>query len=217
MKARHRSSPSGPALAAAAILLAALLCQARAAAGSSWEIAPWIGYHAGGGFDDNNTGAGLDAGGGAALGVVVGYPESADGMYELFYGYQRTRLFAEGAAGAAALPRLDVHYMHIGGSYRFAEGAIRPFVSGGLGGTHFSPGAGGGGSRTYFSLSLGLGAMVPLSRRVELRLEGRGFLTILPENTQLFCVSAGGAACRVDVRGDAFGQFLLTAGAVFLP
>ena len=59
--------------------------------------------------------------------------------------------------------------------------------------------------------------MVPVSDRVALRIEGRGFLTILPENTTIFCVSSGGAACRVNVQGDVFGQVPAAGGHRFFP
>jgi hypothetical protein len=56
---------------------------------------------------------------------------------------------------------------------------------------------------------------LPISRHVGLRFEGRGLLTILPDTTEIFCVSSGGAACNVRVRGDVLGQLLLTAGITF--
>jgi hypothetical protein len=40
-------------------------------------------------------------------------------------------------------------------------------------------------------------------------------LPVLPDTTEIFCVSPDGAACRVSVKGDVFGQFLLTAGITF--
>ena len=40
-------------------------------------------------------------------------------------------------------------------------------------------------------------------------------MTILPENTNIFCVSSGGAACAVQVQGDIFGQVELLAGISF--
>jgi hypothetical protein len=48
-----------------------------------------------------------------------------------------------------------------------------------------------------------------------LRLEGRGFLTILPDSSTIFCVSSGGVACNVLVQGDVLGQLLLLAGVTF--
>jgi hypothetical protein len=192
-----------------------LLLPPRSGAESGWEIAPFAGAHLGGNFEDNSTGAGLDLKDGAVFGLVLAAPDTADTRYELFYGFQRTELSAGGTLGGEPLFDLDIHYLHLGGSYRFAEGKVRPFVSGGLGATRFSPRGDGPGAKTYFSLSLGGGAMVPISGHLALRVEGRGFLTILPEDSEIFCVSGGGAACRVDVRGDVFGQFLLLGGIVF--
>jgi len=92
---------------------------------------------------------------------------------------------------------------------------VRPFLSGGLGATHFVPHGNGLNQKTYFSLSLGGGVGIPISGHVGLRFEGRGFLTILPDTTEIFCVSSGDAACNVKVQGDVLGQFLLMAGITF--
>jgi len=200
-----------------ALLLLPVLFPASAAAEPVWEITPFLGYHIGGGFEDNTTGVDLDADEGAAFGLIVGYPQTPDSRYELFYGFQRTRLVTEGTFGGEPVLDLDVHYLHIGGSYRYPEGKVHPFVSGGLGATHFAPRGDGSGSKTYFSLSLGGGVMIPVSARVALRLEGRGFLTILPESTTVFCVSSGGAECIVKVQGDTFGQVMLLGGIAFSP
>ena len=202
-------------LPAFAFLLSAVPCPAHAEEVSGWEITPIAGIHFGGGFDDNTTGAGLDVKDGGMFGFILGAPDSNDTRYEFFYGFQRTELTGSGTFGGGSLFDMDIHYFHIGGSYRYMEGKVRPFVAGGLGATHFSPRGDGPGAKTYFSLSLGVGGMVPLTDRVALRIEGRGFLTILPEETSVFCVSSGGGACVVNAQGDAFGQFLLLAGIVF--
>ena len=68
----------------------------------------------------------------------------------------------------------------------------------------------------YFSLSLGGGVKIPFSARAGLRLEGRGYLTILPSSTQIFCAGGGGGgSCAFGVAGDSFGQFELQAGIYF--
>jgi opacity protein-like surface antigen len=199
-----------------AVLLFLLPASSAALAeGSGWEITPFAALHLGGSFDDNTTGASLDAGEGAAFGFIIGAPDEIDTRYEFLYSFQRTNLSADGTFGGDTLFDLDVHYFHLGGSYRYMEGKVHPFVAGGLGATHFVPRGDGPGSKTYFSLSLGAGAMVPVSGSVALRFEGRGFLTILPETSTIFCVSSGGAACAVNVQGDVFGEFLLMTGLVF--
>lgn len=202
-------------LAPLGVLMLLLPVPARAERGV--ELTPFAGFRFGGGFEDNVTGVDLDVREGAAFGLILDVQADPDSQYELFYAVQRTRLETDGFFGGTALFDLDIHYLHIGGTYVVPGERVRPFVAGGLGLTVFVPRGDGPGSETRFSVSLGGGAKVPLSRRVGLRLEARGFLTILPESTEIFCVSAGGAACDVRVQGDVFGQVQLLAGISFRP
>ena len=141
--------------------------------------------------------------------------DSPDTQYELFYGFQRTKVTGGGTFGGDPLFDLDIHYLHLGGTFMFPRDKIRPYIVGGLGATHFVRRGSGLNPETFFSLSLGGGSKIPLSGRVGLRFEGRGLLTVLPDTREIFCVSSGGAACRVSVNGDVFGQFLLMAGITF--
>lgn len=202
-------------LLAAALLLFPILAPAEANAGWGLEITPYAGYAIGGNFEDNTTGADLDVREGGSFGLVLGVPDTPETRYELFYGIQRTKVAGGGTFGGAALFDLDIHYLHLGGAYLFPGRTVRPFLSGGLGATHFVPHGSGLNRKTYFSLSLGGGAGIPVSGHVGLRLEGRGVLTVLPDTTEVFCVSSGGAACRVKVTGDVLGQLLLLAGITF--
>ena len=186
-----------------------------AAAKSGWEIAPFAALHLGGDFNDNVADIRFDAREGVAFGVILAIPDKADTRYELLYAFQRTDISAKRMPGAEPLFDLDIHYLHIGGSYRFMEGKVQPFVSGGVGASHFVPRGNGLASKTYFSVSLGVGVTAPVYKSVSLRIEGRGFLTILPENSTVFCVSSGGVTCAVKAQGDVFGQFLLMTGIVF--
>jgi opacity protein-like surface antigen len=200
-------------LPAALFLLSVL--PGPAAADRGVEITPYAGYHIGGNFEDNTTGYTLDAKEGGIYGLIVDLADTPETQYELFYGFQRTRVTGGGTFGGDTLFNLDIHYLHLGGTYMFSGEKVRPYIAGGLGGTHFVPDGNGMSSKTYFSISLGGGAKIPISGRFALRLEGRGILTILPDSTSIFCVSSGGASCRVNVQGDVFGQFLLMAGLTF--
>ncbi|HZD54697.1 MAG TPA: hypothetical protein VE080_00450 [Candidatus Aquicultoraceae bacterium] len=200
-------------LAILATLLVLLPAPVRADLGV--ELTPFAGFRFGGSFEDNATGLDLDAEEGASFGVVLDVPATRETEYELFYSFQRTEIGGGGAFRKEPLFDLDVHYLHVGGLLLFPRERARPFIGGGLGITWFSPRGPGPGSDVRFSLSLGGGVKIPVSKRVGLRLEGRGFLTILPESTDLFCVSSGGAACDVRVQGDVFGQVELLAGISF--
>lgn len=179
------------------------------------ELTPFAGFRFGGGFTDNTTDADLDVDEGESLGLILDVRATPETQYELFYSFQKTELQGNGLLGGDPLFDLDIHYLHLGGTYLFPGERVVPFVGGGLGLTYFSPDGPGLDSEVYFSLSLGGGAKIPISKRVGLRLEGRGFLTILPDSSDLFCVSSGGAACAVRVQGDVFGQVELLAGISF--
>ncbi|MGA8752537.1 outer membrane beta-barrel protein [Candidatus Deferrimicrobium sp.] len=198
-----------------AFLLFAFLFPGEAEAGWGVEITPYAGYQIGGNFEDNTTGMNLDVNEGGAFGLILDLSDTHQTQYELFYGLQRTQVTGGGTFGEKSLFDLDIHYLHIGGTYMFPEDKVRPFIAGGLGATHFVPHGDGMDQKTYFSLSLGGGAKIPISGHVGLRLEVRGFLTILPDSSDIFCVSSNGAACNVKVHGDVLGQLLLLAGVTF--
>jgi opacity protein-like surface antigen len=197
--------------------LLALLVLFPAAALANWGvgITPFTGYRFGGSFEDNTTGLDLDVDDGESFGLILGLQATQESDYELFYSFQKTELKGEGVLSGEPLFDLDIHYLHIGGTYLFPGERMRPFIGGGLGLTYFSPDGPGLDSEIDFSLSLGAGVTIPISKRVGLRFEGRGFLTGLPDNTDIFCVSSGGAACAVRVQGDVFGQVLLLGGITF--
>ncbi len=202
-------------LLSAAFLLSSVLFPGEAGAEWGLEITPYAGYTIGGSFEDNTTGTTLDTREGGNFGLVLDLSDSPETQYELFYGFQRTKVAGGGTLGGDPLFDLDIHYLHLGGTYMFPRDKIRPYIAGGLGATHFVPHGSGLDPKTCFSLSLGGGAKIPLSGHVGLRFEGRGMLTVLPDTTEIFCVSSGGASCRVSVKGDVFGQFLLMAGITF--
>ena len=101
-------------------------------AGAEWglEITPYAGYTIGGTFQDNSTGADLDVKEGGSFGLVLGLPDTPETQYELFYGFQRTQVAGGGTFGGNTLFDLDIHYLHVGGTYIFPGEKVRPFISG---------------------------------------------------------------------------------------
>jgi hypothetical protein len=177
------------------------------------EITPCAGFLFGGGFQSSASGDDLTVGEAPGFGLILGLRETPRTHYELLYRFQRTDL--ERAEGSSGAPRtdLDIHYLHLGSTYEFPRETVLPFISAGLGLTSFVPS--GQDSSTNFSISLGGGMKIPLTERVGLRLEGRGYLTILPDSTEIFCVVSSGGACSAGVQGDTLVQFEVLAGIVF--
>ena len=193
-----------------------VLIPAAARAERGFEITPFAGFRFGGSFEDNTTGTDFKVGETGSFGLILGLRDTPETHYELFYSFQRTELRGSGTFGGAPLFDLDIHYLHLGGTYEFpGEKKVVPFISGGLGVTFLVPTGAGLDSSTNFSLSLGGGAKIPVTGKAGLRFEGRGYMTILPDSTEVFCVSSGGAACAIRVTGDVLWQFELLGGVYF--
>lgn len=106
-----------------------------------------------------------------------------------------------------------MHYLHLGGTVAAGEwDAVHPFVSGGLGITHFSPGRSGLGSDTRLSMSLGAGGRIPLGSAIGLRFDARWIGTLMNSNSTLFCDDG---SCALQVDGDLLNQWELGAGMYF--
>lgn len=185
----------------------------------SFEIAGFVGSTVGGGFkwegggaiiDGEATGTGsrisLDNHTSFALAADLRASEST--AYELLYSRESTHL---SAFGGAATTDVTVSYLHLGGTIMLddSDRPLKPYAIGGLGLTRLQPGEDGS-SRTRFSGSLGLGLRWAATQHLALRLEGRGFATLM-NNDAVFCKSDQSALiCRIHGNGTTFiqGQFL---------
>lgn len=184
----------------------------------SWEITPFIGYRGGGNFDldgsPNAADVDLDDHGSFGLAVNLFLGGDKTESYELFYSRQQTNV----ARNSPLAPfDLNVEYLHLGGTLNFNdELPVRPYIVGGLGLTRFSPQTGNGGDDSRFSLSLGAGLKLPVTKRFSVRLEGRGFLTLVNSDSAFLCISdTSGGTCAIRVKGESFIQYELLAGAAF--
>jgi hypothetical protein len=129
---------------------------------------------------------------------------------ELFVSRQSTSL-AVTPVGATTTERfpIKVTYVHFGGTNYFdGPAGAGPFVAGGLGLTRLTPDLDGFESATRPSLSLALGYSVPLGRYAALRIEGRGYWTLVNSSGGLFC--SGG--CTISIKGDTLQQYEMLAG-----
>jgi opacity protein-like surface antigen len=183
----------------------------------NWEITPFVSYRGGGNFDlKGSTASDVDLDDHGSFGIAVNLFPGQDKTesYELYYSRQETNV----AKSSPLAPfDLNVEYLHIGGTLNLNDEApVRPYISGGLGLTRFSPQTGNGGDDSRFSLSLGAGLKLPISERFSVRLEGRGFLTLVNSDSAFLCASGSqGGVCAIRVKGESFIQYELLAGAAF--
>lgn len=185
-----------PALAAAQV-------QATA---PRFEVMPAAGYGVGGSFEATNR-ADVDLNDAGAFALSLRMRPNYEQEWEIFYSRQATDVDASAAGGTPALG-VEVEYLQFGGSYFPTSYDYAPYIVGGLGVARFKPDAAGLGDRSKFSLSLGLGMRLPLSKHFALRLEGRGFLTFVDTDSAFFCRSdETGGACLIKASGSTVIQF----------
>ena len=181
-----------------------------------WEVTPFVGYRMGGDFKlSGTTSSKSDLDDHNSFGFAVNlYPADDSASYELLYSRQQTSF----ASNSPLAPfDLNVEYLHVGGTLLVNdELPIAPYIAGGLGLTRFSPQTGPGTDDTRFSFSLAAGVKLPVSKHFGVRLEARGYLTMVDSDGAFFCASGPqGGVCAIRVKSDTFIQYELLAGAVF--
>jgi opacity protein-like surface antigen len=193
-------------------LTVCLLCglpPAIAEAGDGLEFVPFVGYRFGGSFDEEISGRSLDLEDERNWGFAISKPASSKTRYELLYSHQETRL-SDRTDPADAFD-LDIHYLHLGGTVDVSYEHFVPYFSGGIGLTHMSPGRSGFTDETRLSLSLGGGLRWYPTDRLGIRLEMRGYGTLMDTSGSLFC--DGG--CQLELSSDLFPQFETNLGLIF--
>ena len=182
-----------------------------------WEVTPFVGYRMGGNFDldGSTTSNRADLNDHNSFGFAINlFPADDSASYELFYSRQQTSL----ASDSPLAPfDLNVEYLHIGGTLLLNdELPIAPYMVGGVGLTRLSPQTGPGTDDTRFSFSLGAGVKLPVTKHFGVRLEARGYLTLVNSDGAFFCSSdSQGGVCAIKVKSDTLIQYELLAGAVF--
>ena len=193
------------------VVIACLVTAIPAEVGAGgFEIVPIVGYTTGGKFEDATTGTQLDVKSNANYGLILDINETHDSQVEFFYSRQSTQLRNSGGAFVGdPLFDLDIHYLHIGGTYTEASGKVKPYVVGGVGATLMDPKGEDLHSETKLSLNLGGGVKIPLTDRLGLRLEGRWFGTFFGSSGAAFCVNG---ACAVAIQGSLLMQLAANIG-----
>ena len=191
------------ALAAA---LAGLVSALPAAAQNALTF--YGGYVGGGSFEQtgSSTNATADLSSGAAGAVSIDWALDSARNVQLFASGQRSTLQLPPGSVPAGSPTsfsVNIGYLHFGGSNFFEGTAGRGgYVAGGLGATFMSPNQDGLANEVRPSMSLALGYEQPLAPSLALRMELRGYLTLINSSGGFFC--SGG--CVVALKGDALVQ-----------
>jgi hypothetical protein len=180
----------------------------------TFAISPFVGYRVAGSFTLAGTDTHVDVDSHAAYALALDLSTDAQAsQYELFYSRQSTSL----SATSPVPSDLVIEYLHIGGTATLLDSPFwhwQPYLIGSLGATRFDPAL--GDQKTDFSASMGVGARAELMRHLAVRLEARGFLTVLSSGSPVFCrANATGPLCDIQPRGSAFLQADFLAGVSY--
>jgi hypothetical protein len=199
-------------LAAAAAIPAGAHAQSSAgnAVQSENNLTVYGGYRFDGGFTDVTTGKTWELTEGPAYAVAADFGIDRRTQWELFISHRNSALKASGFSPAANNIGLGITYYHLGGTYFVEEVGRGVYVVGGLGVTNFNPRETNLNSETRFSLNVGVGYMIPVAKHLGVKLEARGYATLVNSSGGFFC--SGG--CVVQIEGDLITQAELMAGIV---
>jgi hypothetical protein len=170
------------------------------------EVVPFGGYRFGGSLDVPDEGGTLETKDAAAWGASLAFQVAEDGEIEALFARQSTRL--DGGGLFTSRPRFDlaIETYQLGGNYLLGEDAdrLRPYIGAGLGVSRLVPKPAELQAETRFSASFAAGLKAYLSPHFGVRVEVRGFFTVLESDHRVFCGSQSG--CLVDASGSELSQ-----------
>jgi len=196
------------------VVLAAVVCAAaslaRAEDAPSVEIAPFIGYRAGGSVTDvSGMSQALD--GSQSAGLTVTVPIGRLDRVEFLYSHQGSSVEVDSSEGTARYP-LSFDYWMLGTAREFPGESerVRPFLAGYGGVAVVGASHGSVNNGTAFSVGLGGGVKLDLGRTVAVRFDARALFIFLGSGGGIYC--SGG--CVATFSGSGMLQGEATASLV---
>ena len=200
---------------AATLILTSLPATAQESPGK-FELTPFAAYRGGGDFEEKEGAAEFELQESNAWGLILNGTVEANTQWEVLYASQSTSVDITGAIPDEPAFDLDVEYLHVGGTYLFDGDRVRPFMAATIGASHFEPQPSGFSSETFVSGSIGGGWKISLGKHLALRVEARGYATLVDSDSRLFCESSdAGGVCLVILEGSFFTQWEARAGLTF--
>jgi opacity protein-like surface antigen len=180
---------------------------------STFQITPFFGQMAGGGFESPADGADRDVEADSNIGIFLNLiADVPERQYELLYTKQGTEI-----DGTVPVD-LDIEYLQIGGLVSYPQDRhVIPYFGLTVGAARFSPDDAGLDEETKVAFSVGGGVKFPITKHLGLRLDVRGFVTLLEDDSEIFCVvdPANAAACSIRPKSDTFIQYTGSLGFTF--
>jgi opacity protein-like surface antigen len=176
---------------------------------NNFEFTPFVGYLAGGEFEDPTDSSDRDLDAGTDFGIMIDAAADWWRHYEMLYVRNSTTV-----DGFEPFD-MDVEYLQFGGTVSYPDAEythVIPYFGMTIGAARFSPDGSGLDDETKFAATMGGGLRIPINKRFGVRLDLRVYGTVLDSDSDIFCVSAGGLTCRVQAKGDFFLQYSANLG-----
>ena len=187
------------------------MCLGGAAVAQTLQVAPFGGYRFGGDLYEEITATSLDIDGAPSVGATVDVFIDRSLSVTFIYSHQDARVDLPRPPGAPEQVTLSIDHWHVGGTQEFGRGAVRPFLVGTLGLTHYG---GGGDSEVRFSMGAGGGVKL-MPHRSRWSPSGRSRLRRVRRRRRRLGICAPNA-CVLGLRLSVAWQAEFTAGLVWL-
>ena len=183
------------------------------------ELTPTLGYRAGGElddrFDDGLFDFDTEVEESSSYGLTLGIGLSKHWTLEFLWDEQDSVLIDEGFLFPdEELFDIGVTYAHVGVTYEWTPGHVRPFIGASIGGTRFAPEPSDLSSENRLSTSIGGGVKLMFNQNVGLRLEGRVFSTYLEDDEDFYCYDDGYYDDYCEIDENYFFQAQARAGLI---
>jgi opacity protein-like surface antigen len=182
----------------------------------NFEITPYGAYRFGGQFDDLDSDVSIKVDDSSSYGIIFNARHSPITQWEILYSRQETRADSNGLDLGDTSLDLSIEYLQAGGTYLWDGDQVRPFLAATLGLTRIEVRNEGFDDDSFFSFGVGLGLQIRPTKRLGIRLEARGFGTLLDSDTDIFCKTGpDNNICAVRIEGTVMWQLETFAGLVF--
>jgi opacity protein-like surface antigen len=185
------------------------LTVAQTSYAEGFTITPLVGVRTSDSLEDEVTEQTIDIDNSSSLGFILSMQSSHDTAYDLYYSRQETDLSTRSIDDPNDNLGIKIEYIHIGGTVDYEVDKLYPFITGGLGVTRISATDIDTSTESKFSLSVGGGLKVPITKRVGLRFEGRALGTSIDGNGSALC---NNGHCAVQFKGSIFLQIEASLG-----
>jgi len=176
---------------------------------NNFEFTPFVGYMAGGEFEDPTDSSDRDLDAGTDFGIIIDAAAEWWRHYEMLYLRQSTTV-----DGVEPFD-MDVEYLQFGGTVSYPDTEythVIPYFGMTIGAARFSPDQSGLSDETKFAATIGGGLRIPINKNFGVRLDLRAFGTVLDSEGDIFCVSSAGLTCHIKAKGDFFLQYAANLG-----